>query len=219
VVVAVVLVLAIAVLGGTALFVGVTRGGDDDRSVDAASNGSGGRPQLERPEVPEGFQLFADTDGSFAFVVPDGWHEVLLDPTSVRRARARLDDEDPPVAAALAAADRQLADIGGLAFAAESHDRDGSIANVTLVLTPRSTQSLDRIAAEGRAQIEASGGTVSDPRPVTIGDRQGLVADVSHSGVSLQQLYLVSGYRIYLLTLTGVDPATAQRITASLRVP
>jgi hypothetical protein len=173
--------------------------------------------------VPQGYQLFADSDGSFAFVVPDGWQTVLLDPASVRRARARLDDEDPPVAAALGAAARDLADIGGLAFAAESHDVDGSLAHVTLVLTPRSTESLSQIAAEGKATIEAGGGTVSSSRAVTIGDREALIEDVTFDTAqapSTQQLvYVVSGFRIYLLTMRGVDATAARHIAASLRVP
>jgi hypothetical protein len=222
-VVAVALALVIVMLGGTALYVGITGRGDGaDTTAPSAGDGSG-RPALKRPKVPEGYQLFADSDGSFAFVVPDGWQTVLLDPTSVRRARARLDDEDPPVAAALGAADRQLADSGGLAFAAESHDADGSLAHVTLVLTPRSTESLTQIAAEGTAAVEAGGGTVRSTRAVTIGDREGLIADVAferEQGPTTQQLvYVVSGFRIYLLTMDGVDASTAQHIAASLRVP
>jgi hypothetical protein len=222
-VVAVALALVIVMLGGTVLYVGITGRGDGPSTTAPSSGDGSGRPPLKRPKVPEGYQLFADSDGSFAFVVPDGWQTVLLDPTSVRRARARLDDEDPPVAAALGTADRQLADSGGLAFAAESHDVDGSLAHVTLVLTPRSTESLSQIAAEGTAAVEASGGSVQSSRAVTIGDREGVIANVTldtDQGPTTHELvYVVSGFRIYLLSLDGVDATTARHIAASLRVP
>src|SRR3954454_21094800 len=217
------LAVVIVLLGATALFVGVTRNGGGNGTVQADSGDGSGRPALKRPKVLEGYRLFADSDGSFALVVPDGWQTALLAPTSVRRARDRLDDEDPPVAAALATVDRQLTDRGGLAFAAEPHDTDGSLANLNLILTPRSTESLAQIAAEGKAQIEARGGRVEGTRAVTIGDREALISDITfetgHGPTIQHQVYVVSGFRIYLLTISGADATTARHITASLRVP
>ena len=218
-----VLVAIIAVLSLTTLLV-VLRGDGDDG--DGLRAGGGGTVEeqagLRLPKVPEGYDLFADQDGSFAFVVPDGWETILLEDESVRRARDRLEDDDPAIAGALDSVVRLVGD-NGQAFAAEIGDADGFIANLNLLLAPRGSGTLQELAASGRLGLEKAGVQVGQPRTVTIGDRAGLVVELGIDGpngrIDEQQLYLASGYRVYVLTVAGVDATTTQKIFESLRVP
>jgi hypothetical protein len=221
-VVAVVLAVVIVALGVMGAVLLGTRGDDTASTTVPAGSGVARGPALDLPEVPEGYQLFADGDGSFALVVPRGWETVSLDDTSVRRARDRLEDDNPAVAAALVQAVELVGD-RGLAFAAEPSGDDGFVANVNLLLGPRSTESLAGIAAAGRAELERLGAQVSDPRAVAIGDRPALVVEIQFptpdGPVPEHQVYVASGYRFYALTIAGADRATAEAILASLRVP
>jgi hypothetical protein len=215
-------VIAVLGLAGLALVRDV---GDDDPGFIAATPSSlpadppGG---IEPAEVAEGFEPFVDHDGSFALSVPVGWETVPLDDATVGRARDRLEDENPRVAASLEQIDRIVAD-RGLAFAAEPDDQDGFVANLNLLVVPRSTEPLIDTAAAGRAELEAQGFRVGDPQAVEIGERSGLIAaielDTPTGTIVERQLYLASGYRVYVLTVAGVDASTADRIVGSLRVP
>jgi hypothetical protein len=222
VVVTVVLVGVIVVLALAALFlVGTTRG-DDGSAPSPATNDGKGRPSLKRPTVPDGYELFEDTDGSFALVVPDGWETILLDDASVHRAQARLEDENPRLAAALDVTVKAVGG-GGLGFAAEPADTDGFVANMNLLLAPRSNESLADVAVAGKARLEASGVTVGQPVAVTVGDRPALIVDYTAptpaGPASVEQLYVASGYRVYILTVSGASPTTTHTIVKSLRVP
>jgi hypothetical protein len=219
-----VLVTVIVVLLLATAVVVISRRGDDDGDGARVSSGEQANRQagLELPAVPEGFDLFADHDGSFALVVPDGWETVLMDSESVRRARDRLEDDEPEVAEALATVERVVGD-RGQAFAAELDDEDGFVANLNLLLVPRSSGSLAELAESDRLGLEQAGAQVGDARAVRIGDRQGLIVDVIVPSptrtITERQLYIASGYRVYVLTVVGVDADVAQTVVESLRVP
>ena len=154
--------------------------------------------------------------------MPDGWETVLLDSESVRRARTGSRTTTPEVAGALATVERIVGD-RGQAFAAELDDEDGFVANLNLLLAPRSSGSLAELAKSDRLGLEQAGAQVGDARAVRIGDRQGLIVDItvpSPTGtITERQLYIASGYRVYVLTIVGVDADVAQTVVESLRVP
>jgi hypothetical protein len=221
--VAVVLVLGVAILAvGALMFVGTTGDGDTTSSALSSTTVAGGPAGLTRPKVPEGFELFADSDGSFAFVVPEGWETVMLDKTSLRRARDRLEEEHPQFAESIGRVEPLVA-AGGMAFASELEAPDGFLANVNLLRASRTSESISDIAASGRLQLEARGSHVLTTTPATVGQRTGVIFEYQIAtplGPTMgYQLYVASGYRVYALTVSGLTSQSARTIIQSLRVP
>ena len=84
---------------------------------------------------------------------------------------------NPTVAGALATVDAARRRSSGQAFAAELDDADGFVANLNLLLAPRSSGTLAELAESDRLGLEQAGAQVGAARAVTIGDRHGLVVD------------------------------------------
>jgi hypothetical protein len=215
-------VALVVVLATTAVLLVGGRNGDEAipaTTVGADDDRIGG---LELPDVPDGYQLFRGPDSSFALVVPSGWETVLLEEDAVRRATDRLGAEHPETAAALLQAAQTVGD-RGKAFAAEVDDDDGFVANLNLLQVPRPSGSLASLLDADRATLEQMGFAIGQPEPVAVGGLSALLVpmrmDLPTGPVASQQLYLASGYRAYVLTVSGMDDRTARTVLRSLRVP
>lgn len=202
--------------------------------VPGTEPGSGGPPasqpsggSVERPEVADGFKLVADDDKGFAFVMPKSWVSTDITREAIEARADALRKSNPELASALDQY-KEIAVNGGLAFAFGPSDPSAppgspnSTRTLQLLAVPAPGLTVEQVAAQAELGLGALNGRILDKKSLDIADRKAVRVTVEielPQGKATQtQVYLQGDGKIYVLSLSGVDEATANTIIQSVRV-
>lgn len=176
---------------------------------------------VERPPVPEGYQLLADDEKGFAFVMPKTWSKTELTADQLQALADRLRPTNPNLAAAVEQF-KSFGASGGLAFA---YGPPGAITpTLNLLGVASGGLTLDQIVAQVELGLGSVNAKVLEKTPAKVGGRDALMVSIEvtvagQGTVKQKQLFVADEAKVYVFTVAGADDATAETILNSLRLP
>ena len=177
----------------------------------AGCNGSGsdaGRDRSGRTEqrVPAGYIDVKDAEMGFALAIPRDWQQVPLNAETLKQQADAVRAQHPELADSLESA-QSLVGPGRL-FAIHP---DG-LSNVNVIVNDAQGASVEDLVGPAADELRTRGGEVQSQERTTVGGEPAVKTAVRfrvtpETTVDAVQYYVVKRGRVFVLTLTGRDPA------------
>ncbi len=169
-----------------------------------ACSGSGDR-ESTRGTVPPEYVPFEDTEAGVALAVPKDW-EVPRDPEVLQRRADAVRGENPRLADIMLAAKTLVTKAKVFAV----HPQGSSSMN--LLVENAGDTALDDIPGPATAELRRRGVTVQSQERTTLGGVEAIKVAArlpltDTTAIQQVQYYAVTRGKVFILTLTGTDPA------------
>ncbi len=198
-----------------ALVLGLTgcSGSDSDQGAGREPQQGGGQTE---PTIPPGYVEVTDAEMGFAVAIPQDWRQVPLNAETLKEQADAVRQERPELATSLESAQSLIGP--GRVFAIHP---DG-LSNVNVIVNDATGADLEDLEGPAVDELRLRGAEVRSAEHTTVGGAEAVKFVVRfhvtpQTTVDATQYYVAKRGKVFVLTLTGHDPAL-DVIARSLRL-